>query len=96
MYRCYVKSYKTCTVLFPSAYSFTNKPSNNPLFSQTFCLTKAYNLYHQVTLVEGPMRREVAIRWTNRTRGGAVWACATQMNQCTEFAVASDDDSDVR
>ena len=40
--------------------------------------------------------REVAIRWNNRKRDGAVWACATQMNQCTEFEVASDDDSDVR
>ena len=46
--------------------------------------------------VDGPMRREVAIRWTNRKRDGAVWACATQINQCTEFTDASDDDSNVR
>ena len=29
-------------------------------------MTKAYNICHQVALVDGPMRREVAIRWTNR------------------------------
>ena len=49
-----------------------------------------------MALVDGPMRREVAIRWTNRKRDGAVWACATQINKCTVFADASDDDSDVR
>ena len=48
-----------------------------------------------MALVDGPMRREVAIRWTNRKRDGAVWACATQINKCTEFADAFDDDSDV-
>ena len=48
-----------------------------------------------MALVDGPMRREVAIRWTNRKRDGAVWACATQINQCTEFTDASDDDSNV-
>ena len=37
--------------------------------SQTFCLTK----------VDGQMRREVAVRWTNRKRAGAVWSCATQI-----------------
>ena len=47
-----------------------------------------------MALVDGPMRREVAIRWTNRKRDGAVWACATQINKCTEFADASDDDRD--
>ena len=58
--------------LFPSAYSFTNKPSNNPLFFfRHFCLTKAYNLCHQVALVDRPMRREVAIRWTNRKRAAS-------------------------
>ena len=45
-----------------------------------------------MVLVDGPMRREVAIRWTNRKRAGAVWACATQIKQCTEFADASDED----
>ena len=65
-------------------------------FSQTFCLTKAYNFCHQVALVDGPMRRDVAIIWTNRKRDGAVWACATQINQCTEFVDAYDDDIDVR
>ena len=41
--------------VFPSAYSFTNKQSNNLLlFSQTFCLTKAYNFFHLV-----------AIKWTS-------------------------------
>ena len=60
------------------------------LFSHTFCLTKAYNICHQGALVDGP--REVAIRWTNRKRDGAVRACATQINQCTEFADASDHD----
>ena len=45
--------------LFPSAYSFMNKPSNNPLFSfQTFCFTKAYNFCH-LWLLDGPMRREL-------------------------------------
>ena len=43
--------------IFPSAYSFTNKPSNNPLFFKIyishFCLTKAYNLCHQVAHLEG-------------------------------------------
>ena len=48
-----------------------------------------------MALVDGGMSREVAIRWTNRKRPGAVWACATQINQSTEFADASDDDSDV-
>ena len=61
--------------IFPSAYSFTNKPSNNPLFFifflRHFCLTKAYNLCHQVALVDRPMRREVAIRWTNRKRAAS-------------------------
>ena len=47
--------------------------------SQTFCLTKAYNLCHQVALVDGPMRREVAIRWTNRKRAGVVLASVTQI-----------------
>ena len=48
-------------VLFPSYYSFTNKPSNNLFFFsfKTFCLTKAYNFCHQVALVDGPMRREL-------------------------------------
>ncbi len=57
---------------------------------------KQLHLAHFLKLVDGPMRREVTIRWTNRKRDGAVWACATQINQCTEFADASDDDSDVR
>ena len=39
----------------------------------SFCLTKAYNFCHQVALVGGPMRRDVAIRWTNRKRDGTVW-----------------------
>ena len=30
-------------------------------------------------LVDGPMRRQMAIRWTNRKTAGAVWACATQI-----------------
>ena len=48
-----------------------------------------------MALVDGLMRREVANGLTNRKRDGAVWACATQINKCTEFADASDDDSDV-
>ena len=47
-------------------------------------------------LLDGPMRRLVDIRWTNRKTAGAVRACATQINQCTEFVDASEDDSDVR
>ena len=49
-----------------------------------------------MALVNGPMRREVAIRWTNRKRAGAVWACATQIDQCTEVADDSYGDSGVR
>ena len=30
-------------------------------------------LFFQVALVGGPMRRDVAIRWTNRKRDGTVW-----------------------
>ena len=41
-------------------------------FLRHFCLTKAYNLCHQVALVDRPMRRDVAIRWTNRNRAGVV------------------------
>ena len=40
-------------------------------------------------LVDGPMRRQVAIRWTNRKTAGAVWACATQIEMHR-----SQDDSD--
>ena len=42
-----------------------------PYFLRHFCLTKAYNLCHQVALVDRPMRREVAIRWTNRKRAAS-------------------------
>ena len=42
-----------------------------PFFLRHFCLTKAYNLCHQVALVDRPMRREVAIRWTNRKRAAS-------------------------
>ena len=47
-------------------------------------------------LVDGPMRRPEAIRWANRKTAGAVWACATQINKCTEFPDAYGDDIDVR
>ena len=40
-------------------------------FLRHFCLRKAYNLCHQVALVDRPMRREVAIRWTNRKRAAS-------------------------
>ena len=68
--------HRDAKIIFPSAYSFTNKPSNNLLFVsffflRHFCLTKAYNLCHQVALVDRPMRREVAIRWTNRKRAAS-------------------------
>ena len=33
---------------------------------------------------------------TNRNGAGAVWACATQINQCTKFSDASNDDSDIQ
>ena len=44
--------------VFHSAFLFTNKPINNQLF-YTFCLTKAYKFFHQVALVDGPLRREL-------------------------------------
>ena len=54
---------------------------------QTFCLTKAYNFCHQVALVDGLMRREVAIRWTNEKRAGAVWACAIQIDNAQKSKI---------
>ena len=62
-------------------------------FSQTFCLTKAYNFCHQVALVapvDGPMRRQLAIRWTTRKRVGAVWACAQNSRMLPTTLAMSD------
>ena len=69
-----------------------NKPSNNPLFYfllKTFCLTKAYNFCHQVALVDGLMRRGVAIRWTNEKRARAVWECAIQIDNTQKSRIFS-------
>ena len=63
-------------VFFVKNKSITKKTT----FYVTNGMPTSSSIWHTfLKLEDGPMRRQVAIRWTNRKTAGAVWACATQI-----------------